>query len=880
MQNRATFRKDYQPYPFRLDETRLAFDLRDGFTTVRADLHFHGEGGALRLAGEGLTLEGVAVDGRELGGNEFAVDDESLTLFDVPRRCVVTVRTRIEPERNKALEGLYKSGGRYCTQCEPEGFRHITYHPDRPDVLSRFTTTITANADAHPVMLSNGNLVREDVRDGRRTVTWEDPFPKPSYLFALVAGDLAALRDTFVTRSGREVALVIYAPANVIGQCDYAMGALKRAMRWDEERFGREYDLDIFMIVAVEDFNFGAMENKGLNIFNTNCVLASPDTATDAGYQRVEAVVAHEYFHNWSGNRVTCRDWFQLSLKEGFTVYRDAEFSADMNARAVRRLEAVEFLRDVQFVEDAGPLAHPVRPDAYEEINNFYTATVYEKGAEVIRMMSVLMGTERFRAGCDLYFERHDGSAVAIEDFAAAMEAASGVDLTQFRRWYEQAGTPTLSVTERRDASGLSLAIEQTCPATPGQPAKAPFHMPLALGLVGAGGVELLEGDSVRVSGDTHVARPNADGTVVAHLKAAQTTLRFDGAPESARVSFLRGFSSPVKVDYPRPAADLAFLAVHDPDGFARCDAAFSLLTGTIADADASDALNADVEAAFNALLDAATQAPDDGEAKALLVGAMRLPRAQYLLNQRPGTDILHWQRRRDALRLGLAKRFEARWLALYEGNATTGPFEPTAPAFARRELKNHALAMYALAATDGAERLEAQFEQADNLTDRAAALQAFLNLPGLAAARRQRLSDAFYTAWADEPLLVDLWLRLQAGSELPGTLAQVQSLERHAAFDPDNPNKVRALIGAFCANVPNFHAEGGAGYDFLRERIIRLDATNPNLAARLATAFAPWRLHNAARGQRMRGALEALEDGERSPNLSEVVGKALADAP
>lgn len=880
MQRHATFRKDYQPYPFRLDETRLAFELRDGFTTVRADLHFDGEGGELRLAGEGLALEGVAVDGRQLRGNEFAVDDESLTLFDVPPSCVVTVRTRIEPEGNKALEGLYKSGGRYCTQCEPEGFRHIVYHPDRPDVLSRFTTTINADADAHPVMLSNGNLVHDVVRDGRRTVTWEDPFPKPSYLFALVAGDLAALHDTFVTRSGREVALAIYAPANVIGQCDYAMGALKRAMRWDEERFGREYDLDIFMIVAVEDFNFGAMENKGLNIFNTNCVLASPDTATDAGYQRVEAVVAHEYFHNWSGNRVTCRDWFQLSLKEGFTVYRDHEFSADMNSRAVRRLEAVEFLRDVQFVEDAGPLAHPVRPDAYEEINNFYTATVYEKGAEVIRMMAVLLGAERFRAGCDLYFDRHDGNAVAIEDFAAAMEAASGVDLTQFRRWYAQAGTPTLTVTERRDPNGLSLTIEQSCPATPGQMEKTPFHLPLALGLVGTGGVELFGGDTVRVSGDAHVARPNADGTVVVHLKAARTTLRLDGAPEDARVSFLRGFSSPVKVDYPRPAADLAFLAVHDPDGFARCDAAFSLLTGAIADSDAAEAVTADVEAVFDALLDAAANAPDDGEAKALLVSAMRLPRAQYLLNQRPGTDILHWHERREALRVGLAKRFKARWLTLYEGNALTGAFEPTAPAFARRELKNHALAMYALAAPDGAERLQTQFEQADNLTDRAAALQAFLNLPGLAAERRRQLSDAFYTAWADEPLLVDLWLRLQAGSEALGTRAHVESLERHAAFDPDNPNKVRALIGAFCTNVPNFHAEDGAGYDFLRERIVRLDATNPNLAARLATAFSPWRLHNATRGQRMRGALEALGDGERSPNLSEVVAKALAEAP
>ena len=880
MQNPVTLRQDYEPYPFRLDATHLAFDLRGGFATVRADLHFDGPGGALRLAGEDLLLEGVAVDGRELGDNEFAVDDESLTLFDVPRRCVVTVRTCIEPERNKALEGLYKSGGIYCTQCEPEGFRRMVYYPDRPDVLSRFTTTITADAAAHPVMLSNGNLVREAVRDGRRTVTWEDPFPKPSYLFALVAGDLAALEDTFVTRSGREVALRIYAPAHLIGQCGYAMGALKRAMRWDEERFGREYDLDIFMIVAVEDFNAGAMENKGLNIFNTNCVLASPNTATDAGYQRVEAVVAHEYFHNWSGNRVTCRDWFQLSLKEGFTVYRDAEFSADMNSPTVRRLEAVEFLRDVQFPEDAGPLAHAVRPDSYEEINNFYTTTVYEKGAEVIRMMSVLLGAERFRAGCDLYFERHDGQAVAIEDFAAAMESASGVDLTQFRRWYAQAGTPTLTATERRDEGGLSLTVEQACPPTPGQPEKAPFHIPLALGLVGPGGEDLLAGATVEVTSDARVERPNADGTLVAHLVERRTALRLENAPADARVSFLRGFSAPVKVRYPRPAADLAFLAARDPDGFARCDAALSLLTAAIADADEGDGLNADVEAVFDTLLDAAAEAPDDGEAKALLVVAMRLPRAQYLLEQNPGTDILRWQRRRDALRLRLAERFEDRWLALYEGNAEQGGYETTAPAFARRQLKNHALAMHALAAADGASRLEAHLAHADNLTDRVAALAALLNLPSVTAAHRQAICDAFYANWGDQPLLVDIWLRLQAGSEAPGALSLVRALERHPVFDADNPNKVRALIGAFCGNVPNFHAEDGAGYHFLRERIARLDAKNPNIAARLATPLTRWRQHSADRGRLMRGDLATLADGDLSPNLREVVSKALAEAP
>ena len=879
MPSRVTLRKDYAPYPFRLNETHLAFDLHDGYATVRADLHFEGPGGALRLAGEGLALEGVAVDGRELGGNEFTVDDAALTLFDVPPSAVVTVHTRIEPERNKALEGLYKSGGIYCTQCEPEGFRRMVYHPDRPDVLSRFTTTITADADAHPVMLANGNLVQDAVRDGRRTVTWQDPFPKPSYLFALVAGNLAELKGSFTTRSGREVALRIFAPANLIGQCHYALGALQRAMRWDEERFGREYDLDVFMIAVVEDFNAGAMENKGLNIFNTNCVLASPNTATDDGHKRVEGVVAHEYFHNWSGNRVTCRDWFQLSLKEGFTVFRDAEFSADMNSRTVKRLEAVQLLREAQFPEDAGPLAHPVRPDSYEEINNFYTTTVYEKGAEVIRMMSVLLGTERFRQGTDLYFERHDGQAVGIEDFVAAMEAASGVDLTQFRRWYAQAGTPRLTVSEQRDGGGVSLTVEQTCPPTPGQPDKAPLHIPLAMGLVGAGGTDLLVGDAVQVTGEARVERPNADGTLVAHLVAPRTALRFEGAPADARVSFLRGFSAPVKVDYPRPAGDLAFLAAHDPDGFARCDAALSLLTAAIAAAKEGEPLNPDVEGVFDHWLTAAARAPDDGEAKALLVVAMRLPRAQYLLDQHPGTDILDWHHRREALKAQLAERFQQRWLALYEANAAHDAYEATAPAFARRQLKNHALAMYALGAPDGASRLEAQFNEADNLTDRSAALEALMNLPSAPAAKRQALCEAFHAAWGDEPLLVDVWLRLQAGSELPGALARVRALTAHPAFDAGNPNKVRALIGAFCANVPNFHARDGAGYDFLRESIARLDATNPNIAARLATALARWRLHEAGRGEQMRGALAALSAGDLSPNLGEVVSKALAEA-
>ena len=595
MTDGTTYLSDYEPFPFRLEETALAFDIHEGHTDVRADLRFDGDGagGELRLDGQELEFLGVAVDGRELSGNEYRLDAESLTVFDAPARCTVTVRTRIEPEKNTILEGLYKSGAMYCTQCEAEGFRRMVYYPDRPDVLSRFTTTITADAATYPVLLSNGNLVAEEVRGGRRTVTWQDPFPKPSYLFALVAGDLAVVEDTFETMSGRRVALRIYSEPHNIGQCGYAMSALKRAMRWDEERFGREYDLDAFLVVAVEDFNAGAMENKGLNIFNTSLLLASPDTATDAAHLRVEAVIGHEYFHNWSGNRVTCRDWFQLSLKEGFTVFRDSLFSADMNSPTMKRVEDVEFLRNTQFPEDAGPLAHPVRPASYQEISNFYTTTVYEKGAEVVGMLRTILGASRFRGGSDLYFARHDGGAVTTEDFVDAMAEVSGLDLTQFRRWYDQAGTPVLSVSEAREADAVTLKVVQECPSTPEREDKQPFHIPLAVGLLDEQGADLLgaAGDGavgggvgrvgrvgrVRVASEAFVENPDADGTLVAHLIHRETTLRFEGVPAGAVVSFLRRFSAPVKVVYERSGEELLFLAARDTDGFARWDAAQTL---------------------------------------------------------------------------------------------------------------------------------------------------------------------------------------------------------------------------------------------------------------------------------------------------------------
>ena len=891
-------RADYLRYPFDVRETALKFDIQDGETTVQCDLAISRRAGTndpVVLHGADLELLRLAVDGRELGGNEYAVEGETLTIFDVPDACRIQVATKIEPEDNTAFEGLYKSNALYCTQCEAEGFRKITYYPDRPDVLSRFTTTITAAAERYPVLLSNGNLVADQTSGGRRTVTWRDPFPKPCYLFALVAGDLAVLEDVFTTCSGREVVLRIYSEPHNIGQCDYAMDVLKRAMRWDEERFGREYDLDIFMIVAVEDFNMGAMENKGLNVFNTSCVLATPDTASDAAYQRVEGVVAHEYFHNWSGNRVTCRDWFQLSLKEGFTVYRDAEFSSDMNSRTIKRVEDVDFLRSTQFVEDAGPLAHPVRPDSYVEISNFYTTTVYEKGAEVVRMLETILGPDRFRAGTDLYFDRHDGDAVTIDDFLAAMEDANDVRLPLFRRWYEQAGTPLLTVAEARRDGALELLVEQSCAASPGQPKKLPTHIPLAFGLVSGDGRDMLgtageaAGFAVGVEVDAQVDNPNADGTLVAHLTAAETRFRLANVPADAEVSFLRGFSAPVRVDYPRGRAACRHLAIRDTDGFARWDAAWTLVSqsvlaavqgvddvpGGTLPAGGGDA----VLALFQDLVAAAHDAADDGEAKALLAAMLTLPRENTLLDLAPGADILAIARAWDDLadRLGGA----VDWMALVEANATPGPYRPDAVDIARRTLKLRAL-WYALRDMDrrdpegAVEMLVRLLHDADNLTDRTAALQGMLALPSLDAAAKQKELGAFYRRWSSEALVVDAWLTAQARNPLPGGLDRVRALEDHPAFEIGNPNKVRALLFAFTTNVRNFHAEGAAGYRWAGEKVVALDSRNPQVAARFAKTLTQWRRFDTERRARLRATLEFVGGHTLSKDVREVVDKGL----
>ena len=873
-----TFLKDYQPPAYRTEDAQLAFDLRDGATTVRSKLRIRRTSEApadapLTLDGKALELLAVRLDGEALGGNEYRVDDESLTLHAPPAEFELEIETRIRPQDNSSLLGLYKSQTMYCTQCEAQGFRKITYYQDRPDVLAKFTTTITADAERFPVLLSNGNLVADDEGGERRTVTWQDPFPKPSYLFALVAGDLACLTDHFTTRSGRRVVLRIYSEPHNIGQCEYAMGAVQRAMRWDEETFGREYDLDIFMIVAVEDFNAGAMENKGLNIFNTACVLASPDTATDAAYERVEAVIAHEYFHNWSGNRVTCRDWFQLSLKEGFTVFRDAAFTSDMHSRTVKRIEDVSLLRAVQFAEDSGPMAHAVRPDSYIEISNFYTPTVYEKGAEVVGMAERLVGREGFRKGCDLYFHRHDGQAVTTEDFVAAMEDANGVDLGQFRRWYAQAGTPVLTVgTEWQDGT-FRIQVEQSCPATPGQPEKAPFHIPVLMGLLDAEGRELPVSD-LRVTGEDAAIEVRG-ASLLMHLREPTMTLQVHGLAAEPAVSFLRGFSAPVRVRYPRSSEALAFLARHDRDGFARWDAMQSLLLDELDRLGDGAEVSEGVLSLFRALIDDAAQA-QDAETGSMLREMLLLPSEAYLFEQVESINVETIVAARDRLLETLARELAPCWRQLYEGNAAQGPYQPDALGMARRGLNNLALSYLAHSgARDVDQLVQAHLDAADNLTDRLAALRQIADRP--AYPNRAEVLDGFYQRWQQESLVVNQWFGIQA-SALCTDVAAVRKLEDHPGFDPNNPNKLRSLYGAFARqNSRNFHAADGAGYEFLTDVIAGLDAKNPQMAARLLTPLTQWRKFDVARQQLMKAGLERLEaKAGLSKDVFEVVSKSL----
>ncbi|MCW8868541.1 MAG: aminopeptidase N [Marinobacter sp.] len=876
-QPQTIYLSDYKVPAYLVDTVDLRFELFEDGARVHSTLELRRNpesdetAAPLELDGDSLTLESVALNGAALAAGDYEDRGDQLVVRSVPEQFTLTVVTWIEPQNNTRLEGLYKSSGMFCTQCEAEGFRCITFFPDRPDVMARFRTRIEANKDAYPVLLSNGNDVEKgELENGRHFVTWEDPFPKPCYLFALVAGDLVEKRDTFSTCSGRDIDLRMYVEPRNAEKCDHAMDSLKRSMRWDEEVYGREYDLDIFMIVAVDDFNMGAMENKGLNIFNSSCVLASQETATDLAFQRIEAIVAHEYFHNWSGNRVTCRDWFQLSLKEGFTVFRDSQFSADMGSPTVKRIEDVTLLRTAQFAEDGGPMSHPVRPASYMEISNFYTLTIYEKGAEVVRMIHTLLGPDMFRKGSDLYFKRHDGQAVTTDDFVKAMEDASGRDLSQFRLWYEQAGTPVLAISDDFDAeTGVyRLTIEQSIPDTPGQTNKKPQHIPFALGLLGQDGqplpLQLESGDS------------GAPTERVLELTEAVHTFEFHGVESRPVPSLLRHFSAPVRVRYNWSREQLLFLMSHDPDGVNRWDAGQRLAVDVI-----QSLVNAPDDAEIDPrLVEAYRKLISDADLDQALVAKMlQLPSEAYLIELTDKADVPAIHRAREAVLRHLAGALKGELLGCYQRHQGSGPYEVTPEAIARRSLRNTALAwLLMIDDEEGRSLAVSQLNAADNMTDRMGALRALVN-SGFESDRQEALDD-FYNRFQDDPQVVEQWFSVQAASDQAGQLSDIHKLLEHPAFDWKNPNKIRSVVGAFAGqNLAAFHNPDGSGYQFLADQVCRLDDSNPQIAARLVTPLTRWRKFAPSYSDRMKSALERIRDkAGLSRDVYEVVHKSLAD--
>ncbi len=889
------FLKDYAPPAWWVESVDLHVAIRDDHAEVRSRLRCTrnpaAANGALVLNGEALELTRITLDGTALDASRYTHADDLLTIAGpLPDECVLETVVHIAPDRNTQLSGLYRSRDGYFTQCEAEGFRRITFFPDRPDVMAKFTCTVEADRARFPQLLSNGNPVAAGtcVDDAARHWTrWEDPYAKPCYLFALVAARLDVLEDEFTTASGRTVRLAVYVEPGKLDQCGHAMAALKKAMRWDEERFGLEYDLDQYMIVAVGDFNMGAMENKGLNIFNTKYVLARPDTATDADYQGIDRVVAHEYFHNWTGNRVTCRDWFQLSLKEGLTVFRDQEFGADTHSRAVTRIQEVRALRVGQFPEDAGPMAHPIRPASYAEINNFYTATVYNKGAEVIRMMHTLLGRDGFRRGMDLYFERHDGQAVTCEDFVAAMQDASGVDLTQFRRWYARAGTPRLHAAGTWDAATRRYTLTLTQSLAPtayekrlaesGQAvADGPLHIPVALGLVLPDGSDA----ALRLAGETQAAGT----TRVLSLTEATQTFVFEDIPAAPVASLLRDFSAPVLLEFEQTDFELAHLMAHDSDAFNRWEAGQRLATRVLlAGIAAGGAGSGWIPEAFVA---ACGRVLDDGLKgdPALAAEALNLPAEAVLAEARVALGEVIDPEAIHAARVGLRRhlaarlrdRFEAVWTALAPGEA----YAPDGVQVGRRALRNACLGYLAESDAGYLEasvlpRLTAQLAPGGNMTDEIAALATLANLDQ--PERETALAD-FYARWQTEALVIDKWFSVQATSRLPGTTAHVRTLMQHPAFDLKNPNRVYALIRGFCgANPRHFHAADGSGYALAADVISELQAMNPQVASRIARSFDRWRQFDAGRQAHARTALEriAAVDG-LAKDVAEVVGNAL----
>lgn len=869
---RTIRRQDYRPPDFKVRHLGLDFDLEPHATIAKARIEMERAGtpdAPLVLDGRKLELISIALDGKLLTAADYLRDGEHLTIAKVPDRFTLDIVTQLDPAANTSLDGLYRSSGSFCTQCEPEGFRKITYYPDRPDVMAPMTVRMAADKAEYPVLLSNGNpMDAGDLPDGRHYAVWDDPFPKSSYLFALVAGNLSHIHDAFTTASGRTVTLGIYAAPADLDKLDHAMHSLKASMAWDEQTYGREYQLDVFNIVAVGDFNMGAMENTGLNIFNTKYVLTTPDTATDADYAGVEGVIAHEYFHNWSGNRVTCRDWFQLSLKEGLTVFRDQQFSADQSGEAVKRISEVDRLRRSQFPEDSGPMAHPIRPDSYIEINNFYTPTVYEKGAEIIRMIRTLLGPAKFRAGMDLYFGRHDGQAVTCDDFVQAMEDASGVDLGQFRTWYSQAGTPLLAATETYDATArrYSLTLSQTTAPTPGQPDKAPLHMPVRIALIGP-------------DGKAQALGPDGATERVIELKGASARFDFDNIAAKPVPSLLRGFSAPARLSTDLTGADLAFLTAHDDDPVARWDSGQELAVRTML-ANAARPAKPDAAALVDLLTDAVgTMLQDRSLDPGLGAVMLMLPDAAALAEYSSPVDVTALADTAKAVRTTLATRLRPILLDIYgrtgPGNADSEG-DLSAEAMGRRSLHNATLRL--LMAVPDAETIalaDRQFHDARGMTLRIGALAALADTDG---PERETALAAFYERHRDNALTIDKWFSVQARADRPQTLDDVRRLMRHPDFTTGNPNRLRALISGFSdGNFTRFHDPAGEGYRLLADIVAHLDTTNPQVGARMLGPLRQWRRFADPQRSQMEAVLKDLSGRVKSRDIFEVVSKSLA---
>ncbi|MEP5700442.1 MAG: aminopeptidase N [Sneathiella sp.] len=849
--------KDYQPPAFLISDVQLTFELGEESTFVTSLMEFNRNTAGtrqVRLNGEELVLKSIQVDGIALSSTDYTLSKTELSFLAPGDHFSVEIVTEIKPQQNTALEGLYKSSGNFCTQCEAEGFRKITYFLDRPDVMATYTTTIIGDGQKYPKMLSNGNLDDSGtLKDGRQFYRWVDPHPKPAYLFALVAGDLALVEDTFTTMSGREVALQIFVEKGNEDKCDHAMISLKKSMKWDEEVYGREYDLDIFMIVAVSDFNMGAMENKGLNVFNSKYVLASRETATDADYDGIESVIAHEYFHNWTGNRITCRDWFQLTLKEGLTVFRDQQFSADMNSAAVKRIEDVQRLRAAQYPEDAGPLAHPIQPQSYVEINNFYTATVYEKGAEVIRMIHTLLGPDKFRKGTDLYFERHDGQAVTTEAFISALEDGSGIDLTQFHRWYIQPGTPEISATHAYDADEKRYTLTLTQKNKKAGENTDPLHIPVAVGLLGQSGNDLL-----------------GEGTKLLNLTEKSQSFVFDNITEEPTPSLFRNFSAPIKLAKSPADEKMELLFKKDSDPFNRWEAgqrlASHILLDQINDYGSEKAANTPPEIFMDAFGELLT---DDNLDPAFRAAAMSLPGESYIGQQMATVDVDAIHHCRKMTMHALGERFEAGLKRLYEENSKQDDI-------GHRKPKNTALSyLCSTEKPDYVTLAHRQYKDAANMTDRVASLAKLIETSG--PERDAALKD-YYARWEKDALVIDKWFSLQAMSSRPQAMEDIQALLNHDAFSMLNPNRVRSLVGAFASGNPvHFHAKSGRGYSFLSERILELNKTNPQIAARFVSPLGQWRRYGEERQGLMKAELtKILNEPNLSNHVYEMVNKSL----